>query len=44
MAVEAQQADIADGTLWSCHGNFGEEAPGHAPRRTSRQGRVFRDD
>jgi hypothetical protein len=24
--------------LWSCHGNFGEEPPGHAPRRSSRQG------
>lgn len=33
-----QQADIADGALGSCHGNFGEEPPGDAPRRSSRQG------
>ena len=38
IAMDDQQADIADGALWSCHGNFGEEPPGHAPRRSSRQG------
>ena len=36
--MDDQQADIADGALWSCHGNFGEEPPGDAPRRSSRQG------
>ena len=36
--MDDQQADIADGALWSCHGNFGEEPLGDAPRRSSRQG------
>ena len=38
IAMDDQQADIADGALGSCHGNFGEEPLGHAPRRSSRQG------
>jgi hypothetical protein len=38
IAMDDQQTDFADGALWSCHGNFGKEPPGHAPRRSSRQG------